>query len=389
MSITRYSRRLAAAGRAGVGQPRLLVAAQDAGLEARAPRSTRRRTPRRWRRRGRPRSSPPRARAQPCASICARNAASTSSTRCCGASPSRPLRVDALAEPGDDRLARERPLAVGDQQAGGVRADVDRGDAASRRAVRHLPAGERGEQVVDGHVGHARARAHRWPSRRAARRAGSARSAAGRRPGSGSGSVTSSPAPAISPSRSASRSATWSTDAAAGGVDQVRGRLHARELRRRPSGGASRASAACAARRSRRARAARPAATPEERELWTISIPKPSPRRAIAWPMRPQPTIPSVVPASVAAEHVRRVPRRPARPRAPGARPRRCGARSPSSSANAMSAVASVSTSGVLPTGMPRSAGRLEVDVVRADGQVGDRLDRRRGVEEARRRRAR
>ena len=45
-----------------------------------------------------------------------------------------------------------------------------------------------------------------------------------------------------------------------------------------------------------------------------------------------------------------------------------------SSSANVRSAVASVSTSGVLPTGMPRRVARLEVDVVVADGVVGDRF---------------
>ncbi len=42
------------------------------------------------------------------------------------------------------------------------------------------------------------------------------------------------------------------------------------------------------------------------------------------------------------------------------------------SSAKARSAVASVSASGVLPTGMPRARGRVDVDVVVADRVVGD-----------------
>ena len=60
---------------------------------------------------------------------------------------------------------------------------------------------------------------------------------------------------------------------------------------------------------------------------------------------------------------------RAARRRSPSAS-RRAAARS---SAQARSAVVSVSTPGVLPTGIPRAAGGLEVDVVGAHGVVGDR----------------
>ena len=51
-------------------------------------------------------------------------------------------------------------------------------------------------------------------------------------------------------------------------------------------------------------------------------------------------------------------------------------------SANVRSAVAAVSTSGVLPTAMPRRRARRDVDVVDADAVVGDRADRRAGVEQ-------
>ena len=213
-------------------------------------------------------------------------------------SPSRPRAVDALAEPGDDRLARAASVSP---SAISRRVEFE---PMSTAATRHhdagcgiSPPGERGEQVVDGHVGHARARARSWPSRRAARRAGSARCSSGSSAGSGSGSVTSSPAPAISPSSSASRSATWSTTppravlikyavcfirANCGGADQVAGLVGQRRVQRDVVGPLEQL-----VQRRR----------PEERELWMTSIPKPSPRRAIAWPIRPQPTIPSVVPA--------------------------------------------------------------------------------------------
>ena len=84
-------------------------------------------------------------------------------------------------------------------------------------------------------------------------------------------------------------------------------------------------------------------------------MPKPSPRRAIAWPMRPQPTIPSVMPVvspptMCVGYHGTHSPSRTWRS------PSLMRRAMPSSSANAMSAVASVSTPGVLPTAMPRLA---------------------------------
>ena len=84
-------------------------------------------------------------------------------------------------------------------------------------------------------------------------------------------------------------------------------------------------------------------------------MPKPSPRRAIAWPMRPQPTIPSVIPVvsppiMCVGYHGTHSPSRTWRS------PSLMRRAMPSSSAKAMSAVASVSTPGVLPTAMPRRA---------------------------------
>ena len=173
---------------------------------------------------------------------------------------------------------------------------------------------------------------------------------------------------------SASRSATWSTVAAARGVDQVRGRLHPRELRRRPSGAGSRASAACAARRSRPARAARRAGCRTSASCGRSS--SRSPRRGAPSPGRSGPSRRSRASgrrgrrrACALGCHGAQRPSRTSRS------PSLIRRAMPSSSANAMSAVASVSTPGVLPTGMPRSFGRVEVDVVGADGEVGDGLD--------------
>ena len=81
-----------------------------------------------------------------------------------------------------------------------------------------------------------------------------------------------------------------------------------------------------------------------------------TPGAATARPIRPKPTIPSVAPWTVGAEEAPGLPGQPvaaARTAAIASGSLRAAA---SSSANARSAVASVSTSGVLPTGMPRAA---------------------------------
>ena len=149
--------------------------------------------------------------------------ASTSSTRCCGASPSRPLR--STPSPSrvtiDSRASSRAPSAISSRVEF---VPMSTAATGSRRRVRHLLARRARRAGCRRPCRPSASGCGSWPSRRAARRAGSARVSSGSSAGSGSGSVTSSPAPAISPSTSASRSATWSTDAAAGGVDQVRGR---------------------------------------------------------------------------------------------------------------------------------------------------------------------
>ena len=123
-----------------------------------------------------------------------------------------------------------------------------------------------------------------------------------------------------------------------------------------------------AARRSRRARAAPRAARPTARaveDLHPEALGAARDRLADAAaaddPERRAGQVGAERRAS--GSHVR--PLRPSRTSRSPSGSRRASA---SSSANARSAVASVSTSGVLPTGMPRSVGRLEVDVVGADG---------------------
>jgi hypothetical protein len=166
--------------------------------------------------------------------------------------------------------------------------------------------------------------------------------------------VTSSAAPAIAPSCSASRERGLVDDRRRGGVDEDRGRLHARErvasIRWRVCGVSGRAGDEVGALEQlleRHAAASARCGRPPCRS--------PRARRATAWPMRPKPTIPSVAPWTSAPSQ------RVGLPRAPLALAhvalalgsRRAAA---SSSAKARSAVASVSTSGVLPTGMPRAA---------------------------------
>ena len=192
-------------------------------------------------------------------------------------------------------------------------------------------------------------------SRRAARRAGSARRAAGGRRGSGSGSVTSSAAPAISPACSAARSASWSTTPPRAVLTSSAVGFIRASARRRSECVVSGVSGMCSETKSARASSSS-SGTPEERELWTISMPKPSARRATA-----------LADPAPADDPERRRRRGRRRGRAAGSHVRHSPARtfsapgtirraSASSRANARSAVASVSTSGVLPTGMPRAA---------------------------------
>ena len=99
-------------GRAEEGQPRLLVAGQRARVEAVALRARARRTRRRWRRRARPRSSPRRALAAVRLDRLARTARAPRTRAPAARRRARPVRVDALAEPRDDR-ARARPRSSG------------------------------------------------------------------------------------------------------------------------------------------------------------------------------------------------------------------------------------------------------------------------------------
>ena len=95
-------------------------------------------------------------------------------------------------------------------------------------------------------------------------------------------------------------------------------------------------------------------------------------RRATARPIRPRPTMPSTLPASSRpSSWVGVQPRqRPVRTSASPSKARRAA---PSRHSMARSAVASVSTSGVLVTVMPRALGRRQVDVLEAGGEGGDR----------------
>ena len=183
---------------------------------------------------------------------------------------------------------------LGDEQAGRVRPDVDDGDLA-RGGVRHRLAGERGQEVVDGHVGHPRAGiVVAEPMCGTTRMLGA--SSSGSSAGSGSGSVTSSAAAAMVPSCSAVRERGLVDEAAAGGVHEDRGRLHRGErvgvdqvarlggergVQRDDVGVAQRCFVVVVA--------------PDERRR-----PSRSPRRAARrrCPMRPAPMIASVAPVS-------------------------------------------------------------------------------------------
>ena len=97
-----------------------------------------------------------------------------------------------------------------------------------------------------------------------------------------------------------------------------------------------------------------PRGTPPLRPVCSRRTPKPSSRRATALPIRPIPTIPTVVscrsrPSMKSGPQVVHSPRRTSA--SPSVSPRAM----PSMSATARSAVLSVSTSGVCPTGIPRA----------------------------------
>ena len=154
-------------------------------------------------------------------------------------------------------------------------------------------------------------------------------SSSGSSAGSGSGSVTSSAAPAIAPSCSAVRSASWSTTPPRAVLIEQRRRLHLRRARPRRSDAASPGVSGVWTETKSERPSSSSSGTPDERELWTISIPKPSARRATAWPIRPQPTMPSVCPGEVGAETGRRLPGAPAARAHASRRRARSAARAP------------------------------------------------------------
>ena len=97
--------------------------------------------------------------------------------------------------------------------------------------------------------------------------------------------------------------------------------------------------------------------------------------------MRPSPTMPSVCPGA-ADRAAGRAPAGP-RPARTSARLRGSRRAAASISANASSAVASVSTSGVFETAIPRARRRRDVDVVEADRAICDDAQLRRTGEPA------
>ena len=107
-------------------------------------------------------------------------------------------------------------------------------------------------------------------------------------------------------------------------------------------------------------------------------MPKPFARRATACPIRPKPTMPIVLwwtswPSIINGPQIHGV--RARRRRSPS--PIR---RAPANkSANAVSAVVSVNTSGVLVASTPAGGARVDVDVVEPDGVVRDDLQLRPG----------
>ena len=384
--------RVALAGRAEERQLRLLVAGEHVGVEAVARRATVRRELRAVggvahgaRQHGRP------ALVRRGASIACPVVVEVANTRSIAAWPRRPLastpsprRVTSSGA----RARRSTPavLHVRDQQPGGVGADVDdrdrasgalRGAASARRPARRAGSRRRARPSARGRCG--------WPSRCGAGRAGW-RASSGSSAGGGSGSVTSSAAPAISPSLER-LAAPLVDDRPAGGVDEDRGRAHARER-----GGVDQVVGVG----GQRAVQGDEVAALEQMSWSSGRVGGVQHGHVEARPRAAPP--PARCGRSRRCRASRRAPRRrdsgPA-PRSASRRPRTAAAASgrrraaASSSAKARSAVASVSTSGVMPTGMPRGRGGLEVDVVGADRVVGDRPQARRAGRAARRRRGR
>ena len=271
-----------AGGRAEERQPRLLVAGQRRPLEPVARRAPSRRTRRRWPRRARPRSCTTRRAVAPCALDRLRVLVERRRHARLRLLAEAPAGVDALAEAGDDRLALElghrrrrrprRPAAASSS------CRCRRPRRRSRRPGCGIGAAvERRQQVVDRHRRHLRARARPVAEPTCGTTSRFGASSSGSSAGSGSGSVTSSAAPAIAPSSSAVRSASWSTTPPRAVLIEQRGRLHPRErssidqvarlggqrrVKRDEVGAASSSSSG----------------TPDERELCTTSMPKPSAR---------------------------------------------------------------------------------------------------------------
>ena len=232
-------------------------------------------------------------------------------------------------------------------------------------------------------VRHPRARARRSPSRRAGRRAGSARSSSGSsaRQRLGVGDVERG-AGDLAVVRARARSASWSTIAAAGGVDEVARSASCARARRSPiRWRVSGVSGTCSETKSARSSSSS-SGTP--RAARCGGPPSRSPRRGAPPPGRcgPQPTIPSVAPARSAPRIRGGLPRPPLALAHLAPRPRGSRRASASSSAKARSAVASVSTSGVLPTGMPRAAAASRSMLSVPTAVVRDRPQPRRGVEQ-------
>ena len=158
-------RGVAGGGRAEVGQPRLLVAGQRAGVEAEALARPRARTRRRWPRRAPPRSSPRRCARAPCSAIASRVLPEhlehplPAARRRAGRWRRRPRpaasRPSAARPPRAGRRRRRRRSAAASSSS-----RCRRPRRGSVGLVRHRLAGQRGEQVVDGDLGHLVARPH-------------------------------------------------------------------------------------------------------------------------------------------------------------------------------------------------------------------------------------
>ena len=216
------------------------------------------------------------------------------------------------------------------------------------------------------------------------------------RPGctSGSRSNTSSPAPAIVPDAERVGERRLVDDRAARRVDEERRRLHPRERRGIDQVARLRAERAVerddvgGAPAARRAGGSAPRARVSTsagaccRPAYAISIPNAAARRAVARPILPSPTIPSVlpwmpVPSMKNMLHDHGVRDRMSRSPSPR---RRVAIRM---SANAMSAVASVRHAGRVRHHDAAPGARRDVDVVVADRDVrDDAKPRARGVEE-------